>query len=193
MVDNPAMSNGPPTPDFGANGAAQRGRLRELMLYIAERSADDPKFGATKLNKILYWSDFIAFGKRGQAITGAEYMKLDHGPVPRMLVPLKNEMIDENDADEISMMFHGYKQTRLVAKREPNLGGFTADQIAIVDFVIEALKSKNASQVSEMSHTLAWEIAGHKGTIPYQSVFLSDDGVTDGDREWANGIIAEAS
>jgi hypothetical protein len=29
-------------------------RLQELILYIAEKCEEDPTFGATKLNKILY-------------------------------------------------------------------------------------------------------------------------------------------
>ena len=34
----------------------------------------DSKFGATKLNKILWWSDFLACAQRGKPITGIEYM-----------------------------------------------------------------------------------------------------------------------
>ena len=32
-------------------------RFRELLLYICEKCATDPKYGTTKLNKILYFSD----------------------------------------------------------------------------------------------------------------------------------------
>ena len=187
------MSESAHRPNFGSNGSSEQKQLRELMLYIAERSADDSRFGATKLNKILYWSDFIAFAKHGSPVTGVEYMKLDHGPAPRVLIPIKNEMIADQDAAEITMMFHGFKQKRLVAKREPDLSGFSAEQIAIVDWVIDALKLRTATQVSEMSHNLAWKIAGHQGSIPYESVFLSDDTVTDGDRMWASGVLSRAS
>jgi hypothetical protein len=33
-------------------------RLRELIVYISEKSEHDQYYGATKLNKILYHSDF---------------------------------------------------------------------------------------------------------------------------------------
>jgi hypothetical protein len=36
-------------------------KMKELILYISQKCADDTKFGATKLNKILYFSDFLAY------------------------------------------------------------------------------------------------------------------------------------
>ena len=34
-------------------------KFRELILYIAQESEGDPNFGATKLNKILFFCDFL--------------------------------------------------------------------------------------------------------------------------------------
>ena len=45
---------------YGENDAHSDERLGELILYVADKCADDPRFGATKLNKILWWSDFQA-------------------------------------------------------------------------------------------------------------------------------------
>ena len=67
-------------------------RFRELLLYICEKSATDPKFGATKLNKILYFSDFLAFARYGKPITGFEYQRERNGPVPKRLVSIRNQM-----------------------------------------------------------------------------------------------------
>ena len=53
-------------------------KLSELILYISQKCATDPKFGAVKLNKILYLSDFLAFGNWGEPITGVEYQHLSH-------------------------------------------------------------------------------------------------------------------
>jgi len=67
-------------------------RLGELMLYVAWKCADDPKFGATKLNKILYFSDFLSFLRTGEAITGSEYVKQKNGPIPKHLVPVRESL-----------------------------------------------------------------------------------------------------
>jgi hypothetical protein len=44
------------------------GRFKDAVLYIAEQLADDPTFGSTKLNKILYFSDTAAYRKLGRPI-----------------------------------------------------------------------------------------------------------------------------
>src|SRR5438034_11290020 len=72
-------------------------RFRELVLYICEKCAADPKFGATKLNKILYFADFLAYAEFGEPITGVEYQKIANGPAPRRLLPIREEMIKAGD------------------------------------------------------------------------------------------------
>ena len=67
-------------------------KLAELILYISQKCATDPKFGAIKLNKILYLADFLAFGNWGEPITGVEYQHLRMGPAPRRLVPVREEL-----------------------------------------------------------------------------------------------------
>lgn len=57
-------------------------KLRELILYIAQKSKTDPRCGAVKLNKLLYYADFSAYRLLGRAITGAEYQHLKKGRRP---------------------------------------------------------------------------------------------------------------
>ena len=69
-------------------------KLRELVLYIAEQSECDSAFGMTKLNKLLFFSDFQAYLSTGNAITGEEYQKLPNGPAPRKILPVMQSMQD---------------------------------------------------------------------------------------------------
>ena len=55
----------------------------ELIVLIASLSRDDPAFGDVKLNKLLFFSDFLAYTNLGHPTTGAEYQKLDFGPARR--------------------------------------------------------------------------------------------------------------
>jgi hypothetical protein len=57
-----------------------REKLRELILHVARRSEGDIAFGVTKLNKLLFFIDFLACLRFGKPITGEEYQKLDNGP-----------------------------------------------------------------------------------------------------------------
>ena len=106
-------------------------------------------------------------------------MRLPKGPAPRRLVPIREEM---NARGEIAIQkkeLFGYFQSRIVPLRKPNLSGFTADQLALVDKVIEALWGHSASLVSDVSHQRAWRITRDGETIPYEAALLSDDNLTD--------------
>ena len=70
-----------------------RTRFRELILYCALKSETHRFFGATKLNKCLFYADFLAYRALGSSITGAEYLALEHGPAPRQLVAEREAMV----------------------------------------------------------------------------------------------------
>src|ERR1039458_8064113 len=99
-------------------------KFTELVLYVADQSADDPGFGATKLNKILFFSDFLSYAQRGKSITGAVYQKLPYGPAPRPLVPIQEQLVASGDADLVPADRFGHVQKRLVARRDPNVDLF---------------------------------------------------------------------
>lgn len=152
-------------------------KFKELLLYIADKSVEDRNFGATKLNKILFFSDFVAYGKYGRSITGARYQRLDQGPAPKELVPMQESLIEEGDAYLFERSHYGHIQRRLLARRDPDLRLFTGEEIAVVDEVIEALSSMTARGVSALSHDklAAWAIAKDKEEIAYETIFVSQE------------------
>jgi hypothetical protein len=168
-------------------------RLKELMLYVSERLFDDPSFGAVKLNKVLYFSDFIAYSSLGHSITGATYQKLKNGPAARQLLPAQHELQTEHAAELVeSAYFGGFTQKRLIPQRKAELSSFSADEIALVDEVIEDLRGRSASEVSDLSHrAVGWQIAEIGEDIPYETALLSDDPLTMEDVERARELASE--
>ncbi len=160
---------------LGSDDQASRESLRELILYIAHKCQSHQKFGAVKLAKILFYSDFISFAKYGKSITGTQYKKLPLGPVPTAAKAVEASMVAEN---EIVVKHEGlppYVQRRIIALREANLDDyFKPHDIALVDQIIEELSDLNASEVSRRSHDLAWQVAGDYEVIPYEAVFIYD-------------------
>jgi hypothetical protein len=149
--------------------------LKELILYISQKCADDPTFGATKLNKLLFYSDFFSYYRYGEPIAGIEYQRLPNGPAPKQLVPVRDEMIGDGDLAMQKITFFDKKQHRCIPLRDPDLDKFKGRDIALIDELIKTLWGKTATEVSELSHQRAWRIAKDKESIPYQSIFLSDD------------------
>lgn len=178
----------PNKPTFSFPSKSGDSRFQELVVYLAQKCASDETFGATKLNKLLYFSDFLSYQRYGKSITGAAYMKLEFGPVPEQIFKTRKALIRDKAIQEVEMVYGGYRQRRIVAKRQADLSKFSPEDIALVDQVIDWLRNQNASSVSQLSYNIAWKIAGFKGQIPYESVFLSDTMPTDADVAWAKAL-----
>lgn len=181
------MPAGKPTTSFPELDPDKR--LGELLLYIAKKCQGDAYFGNTKLNKILFFSDFFAYKRKGTSVTGSEYIKQDFGPTPLRLVQVRNRLEKNKSAviQKVEMM--GKTQHRLLALRDPDLSEFTADDIALVDQIIEFLRDKTAKEASDLSHNRIWRVAQLGETIPYEAVFVSDDNPTEGDVKRAQELI----
>ena len=158
-------------------------RLAEMVLFVAERCQSDSKFGATKLNKILFFADAMSFIQRGKPIIGCEFMKLGQGPVPRRLVPVRENLINAGRAVvQKKTLVPGREQHRLIPLDQPKLDAFTPDDIKFLDEVIGLLCDRSAAEVSELSHRVpAWEIAEDKETIPLEAAFIQSVDHTDSD------------
>jgi hypothetical protein len=162
-------------------------KFRELVLYVADRSMDDPDFGMTKLNKILFNADFTAFGRLGSAITGVEYQHLRWGPAPRRLLPILREMGASGEASVWPPQRTGYENQRVIPLREADLSLFSAEEISLVEDVLDLMRGMNARRVSDLSHEFfGWQVTDEGETIPYESVLLSARPLTE--REMKIGV-----
>lgn len=161
-------------------------KFRELVLHIAKKSVDDPWFGAVKLNKILYYADFIAYRKLGHSITGATYRKLNEGPAPREMLAIRKLMLDVNEIEiEHRQYFSGIQQ-RIIPLRDPNKKILSLEERSIVNETISELWSMNARQVSDYSHMeIGWKAARSGEEIPYETAWLSSEPIPqDAEEYW---------
>lgn len=151
-------------------------KLAELILYISQKCADDPSFGSVKLNKILCYSDFIFYAYHQRGITNVPYQKLPNGPAPRKLVPVRNRLIKLRALGMQEVFLKsGRVQRRPVNLRPPQLDVFTAEEIAVVDRVIDTHKRMRADEASRVSHDLVgWAIVEEKETIPYRTIYFAN-------------------
>jgi hypothetical protein len=148
-------------------------KLRELILFIAERSAGDELFGSTKLNKLLFFADFLAFVKLGSSITGHAYQRLPNGPAPKQMLPIMKGMVSDRELAIQKRDFYGRTQNVPVALRPSRLKDFSADEIAVVTEVLDLLQRKNAKGISSLSHEFeGWKLAKENELIPYQTALV---------------------
>lgn len=148
-------------------------KFKELLLYIALKCECDPNFGAVKLNKILFYSDFEAYVKTGRPITGQEYQRLNYGPAPRRLIPLREALQEDGSIEIVKRSVDGFERHKHITRRDPDLSQFSGLEISIVDTTIEMLWHESGRSVSEMSHqTIGWQVTQNGETIPYQTALV---------------------
>lgn len=162
-------------PSLAGRRSPSRDKFRELILYVARETEGDAKCGATKLNKILFYADFLAFRELGSSISGQAYQKLDFGPAPRGIVPAVEAMERGGECAWALRSYHGLELKKLIPLREPDLGEFTGEEVALVQRVLRQLEGLNATQVSDLSHEFAgWKAAEPGEDIPYETVFVGE-------------------
>lgn len=156
-------------------------RVKELIIYILNKCESDPAFGATKLNKILFHSDFRSFETFEKPITGEKYQRLEYGPAPVAMVPVLEEMVEQKIIIPRDNLFHGRQQKRYLATRSADLSLFSGQDIAIIDDVIQKQWGKTGVEVSEETHGIQWATHYNGDLIAYETAFLSDEPITPGD------------
>lgn len=169
-------------------------KFRELILYVVKHSEKDPRLGAVKLNKLLFFADRQAYGQLGHAITGARYHKIQHGPAAAALVPVRDEMIDSGELELRKEKLGGkyQPQVRFIAHRDADLAAFSDDERTVVDEVITKYKDLNGTQISEESYKeLGVLLAQENEDIPYGTVYLPDAAPTKDDIAYAQRQMKE--
>lgn len=167
-------------------------KLQELILYVSDESRNDQFFGKTKLNKILFFSDFTAHRQLGRSITGAVYQHLPQGPCPHQLLPalhaLGPDIVEQQESTYVGT------RKRLIPMRQARRDVFDMPELTIVDQVMKELRPLNGQQVSELSHsTMAWRLTDDYQEIPYGTAYLDNDGPGEDDLAWLEEVSRGAS
>jgi len=166
-------------------------KLKELILLISKSAEESHFFGATHLNKILYFADFYHFKYTGKSITDAEYFKLEHGPAPKDLVRARQELIDEGRLDiKPREIAGGWIQKRPIVKKGVDEKKFTEFQRDLVSQAVNMACSYAAGQISEISHKhLSWKLAELEETIPYFTIHATRvNEITGSSKKWAEEL-----
>jgi hypothetical protein len=157
-------------------------KFKELVLYASEKAADHPRFGVTKLNKILFFSDMEAYARLGQSITGDEYQRLEKGPAARKFTPLIKEMLKDHEIKFVKRRVYDYDEdVPVLWESRPKPNAFTPEEREIIDGVIEDLRRLDATESSDLSHlrSAGWRVLRNGETIPYEAWLIDPEPADD--------------
>ena len=138
-------------------------RLRSLLVYVLGKMGDTFQ---TKMNKVLFYIDFLSYRERGMAISGLAYQAIEFGPVPQRWDRVYSGF------DEVvpqSKMVKDQECTVLTTDVKADTSLFSKEELEIIDAVCKKLAGASAKIIVEMSHR---ESAWKKYYNPNQSVLI---------------------
>ena len=104
----------------------------------------------TKMNKLLFYSDFIKYKRDGFGLTGLEYRAITYGPVPRDYGEIYSKA-EGIDMDE-HIYPNGTSGILLRTNEKPNMTVFSETEKEILQEVCERFRYYSAGEISEQSH-----------------------------------------
>ena len=151
-------------------------KFKEVLLYILNKIGAKPNVGETVLYKLLYFIDFDYYEKFEEQLIGATYIKNHHGPTPVMFKKVVDDMVNRGEVLRLKNKYFQYEQKKYLPLREPNLSGLSAQEIKLIDDVLERLGNKSARELSDYSHQdVPWAVRQLGEPIHYESVFYRSD------------------
>lgn len=130
------------------NGYAQLSlnRLKNIMLYILNRCDE---VWCTKMNKLLFYTDFMSYRERGMAMTGLSYRALDFGPVPERWDRVYSEFPEVRQELRQVGDFVG---SVLIASAEAANTMFTDAELKVLDAICTHFGKITSREISRISH-----------------------------------------
>lgn len=132
--------------------AVNLGKLKHMILYIAGHP-DVTTLGVTKLYKLIYFADVAHLRATGHTITGSDYLKYPHGPVPsRAKMALKDLTQHRQVKSETIPLGPDLSLGKLTALSAPNPAIFTKEEWDTLERIINTYGRETAQALSERSH-----------------------------------------
>lgn len=171
--------------------AFDRDKFKRLFHYIVWKTDDPAKLGATKLNKILWFSDARAFVLHGKPITGETYIRREHGPMASHFGETCRELERAGAIEHWKAKLYSHHQDVFRAKRAPDMSGFAKEELLIIDYFRRYVTEEHtATSISEESHDYGWEIAKMGERLPYFAILASRGREPEGEElAWAQEVV----
>lgn len=151
-------------PASNANGYRifDSARLTALVVRLAVKCKDLYK---TKLQKALFFCDFLAFEKFGRSLTGMRYAHADYGPIMNDYDMHISKMVRDGD---IVLAQYGWGKVIAPASKIPDVV-FSVEEEQLIDTVAQFVNTfTSTTEISNYSHSLtAWRSTANGEIISY--------------------------
>ena len=111
-------------------------RLLNLLALIIEKLGD---ISVTKMNTVLFYTDFLSYRESGMAISGLSYITTELGPAPLRWARVYSAF---DEIDVYPKVIRGREIILLKTGKKPEDGVFSVKELSIVNYVCNNIKDK---------------------------------------------------
>lgn len=142
-------------------------KLEQLMIFFTHHLSG---VFETKLNKLLFYTDFYHYKFHARGISGLQYRAITYGPVPLNYGTLY-ESFDSLRKDIVERA--GYTGSIIYAEKDFDPSLFTDDELATMQKILRHFKSTSSKSISLKSHEeAAWlKNEASRSIIDYSDAF----------------------
>ena len=147
-------------------------KYKNAILFFAKKTQNGT-LGKLKIKKLLYYLDFDFFEKYGKSVTGDEYLRFEHGPVPRMAEKILKQM----EGKEIKITRRKIKeglndQQHIEALKDFDLSVFSKEELVMLDDIASKWEKFTGTEMKMATHGEApWISTEPDGVIDYNLAY----------------------
>jgi hypothetical protein len=124
-------------------------KFSEMVVYFAGLS------GAfrTKLNKLLFYADFLNFKQSAVSISGAPYLAFQRGPVPQHYDWMTEELEQRGDVQTMEWASGEKSGEIITALRSADTSAFSESEMRVLEFVRARFLHATSKELTHLSHS----------------------------------------
>lgn len=147
-------------------------KFTEMVVYFSKKTAPFK----TKMNKLLFYADFLMFKQSCFSISGVRYKAIDMGPVPNNFQSIFEYLANKNEIDIYTTEFpNGYTGEQFKARKDRLFKAdlFSENELEVLEKIATVFKTTSTNDMIKLSHLEeAWK-KNEKGksVISYEYAF----------------------
>jgi uncharacterized phage-associated protein len=140
-------------------------KLEELIVLLG-RHPKVTNLGYTKLWKLIYFIDSKALRDLGASVTGSEFIKYQHGPVPSRGEKHLGQLVRSGQLQATQRQVGSHTLTEVTSLREADASAFSSAEVEVIETVCAEFGRKSAAALSALSHQEpSWHYAELMGKL----------------------------
>ncbi len=152
-----------------------------ILTYLRMKMAPDGKIPKTKLAKLLYLADFAWFYNHTQSMSGMQYRKIEHGPVPDAFFRALEELEDDGKIDVDRKTDDKGRSMFLISESESNhnekITTLNPAELKLMKQIGAKWKDKKTKNIVNFTHNqLPYALCRMEEIIPYSLITQEDPG-----------------